>query len=215
MQSKLLRVLPEQELERVGDTRTRKVNLRLIAATNRDLKREVEAGRFRQDLYYRLSVFPIEVPPLRERTEDIAPLALHFVQQTARRMNRPQPRITQATMARLAAHDWPGNVRELQNAIERAVILSQGGPLQFDLPEARASYSPKTAGRAAAQLLTRDELKRQERESIVAALAQAGGRIFGAGGAAELLGMKPTTLASRIKALRIERKCQAGQQGLR
>jgi transcriptional regulator with GAF, ATPase, and Fis domain len=197
-------------LERVGDTRTRKVNVRLIAATNRDLKREAEAGRFRQDLYYRLSVFPIEVPPLRERTEDIAPLALHFVQQTARRMNRPQPRITQATMTRLAAHDWPGNVRELQNAIERAVILSQGGPLQFELPETAARNAATVARPAAAQMLTRDELKRQERESIIAALAQAGGRMFGAGGAAELLGMKPTTLASRIKALRIERKPRAG-----
>ena len=210
MQAKLLRVLQEQELERVGDTRTRKVNVRLIAATNRDLKREVEAGRFRPDLYYRLSVFPIEVPPLRERTEDIAPLALHFVQQTARRMNRPQPRITQAMMTRLAAHDWLGNVRELQNAIERAVILSQGGPLQFDLPEAGARNTSTVARPAAAQMLTRDELKRQERESIIAALAQAGGRMFGAGGAAELLGMKPTTLASRIKALRIERRPQSG-----
>ena len=210
MQAKLLRVLQEQELERVGDTRTRKVNVRLIAATNRDLKREVEAGRFRQDLFYRLSVFPIEVPPLRERTDDITPLALHFVQQTARRMNRPQPRITQAVLARLSTHDWPGNVRELQNAIERAVILSQGGPLQFDLPEVRAGHAPSISRPAAAQMLTRDALKRQERESIIAALEQSGGRMFGAGGAAELLGMKPTTLASRIKALRIERRAQAG-----
>ena len=123
MQAKLLRVLQEQEIERVGDTRTRKVNVRIIAATNRDLKKEVEAGRFRQDLFYRLSVFPIEIPPLRERRDDIVPLATHFVKQTARRMNRPAPRVTQATLTQLTAHDWAGNVRELQNAVERAVIL--------------------------------------------------------------------------------------------
>jgi transcriptional regulator with GAF, ATPase, and Fis domain len=127
MQAKLLRVLQEQEVERVGDTRTRKLDVRFVAATNRDLLKEVEAGRFRQDLFYRLSVFPIEIPPLRERPEDIAPLALHFIKQSARRMNRPVPRVTRATMNQLLAHDWPGNVRELQNAVERAVILSQGG----------------------------------------------------------------------------------------
>ncbi len=124
MQAKLLRVLREKEIERVGDTRTRKVNVRIIAATNRDLKKEVEAGRFRQDLFYRLSVFPIEIPPLRERRDDIVPLATHFVKQTARRMNRPTPRVTQATLTQLTAHDWAGNVRELQNAVERAVVLS-------------------------------------------------------------------------------------------
>ena len=132
MQAKLLRVLQEQELERVGDTRSRKINVRIVAATNRDLKQEVDAGRFRQDLYYRLSVFPIELPPLRERRDDIPPLAAHFVKQTARRMNHPAPRVTQATMSQLTSHEWPGNVRELQNAIERAVILAQGGSLQFD-----------------------------------------------------------------------------------
>jgi transcriptional regulator with GAF, ATPase, and Fis domain len=211
MQAKLLRVLQEQEIERVGDTRVRKVNVRIIAATNRDLKKEVEAGRFRQDLFYRLSVFPIEIPPLRERRDDIAPLAAHFVKQAARRMNRPAPRVTQATLTQLTAHDWAGNVRELQNAVERAVILSQGGPLQFELAEARSVDSIKKdkvvqVVQPSAGLLTRDELKRQERESIAAALKQAGGRVFGANGAAELLGMKPTTLASRIKALGIRKR---------
>ncbi len=144
MQTRLLRVLQEKEIERVGATRPRQVNVRVIAATNRDLKKEVEAGRFRQDLFYRLSVFPIEIPPLRERSEDIAPLAMHFVRHAARRMNRPTPRVTQAALGQLTAHDWPGNVRELQNAVERAVILSQGGPLRFDLaPSARAQ--PDTA----------------------------------------------------------------------
>ena len=206
MQAKLLRVLQEQEIERLGDTRTRKINVRIIAATNRDLKKEVEAGRFRQDLFYRLSVFPIEIPPLRERRDDIAPLAAHFVKHAARRMNRPEPRVTQATMTQLTAHDWAGNVRELQNAVERAVILSQGGPLRFELPEAKTAETTKPHKLVTpSAMLTRDELKRHERESIVAALKQSGGKIFGADGAAELLGMKPTTLASRIKALKIPR----------
>jgi len=191
----------------VGDTRTRTVNVRIIAATNRDLKKEAEAGRFRQDLFYRLSVFPIEIPPLRERRDDIAPLAAHFVQHTAQRMNRPAPRVTQATLSQLTAHDWPGNVRELQNAVERAVILSQGGPLRFELPDAKAAESAKPhKAPAPSAMLTRDELKRHERESIIAALKQSGGKILGEGGAAELLGMKPTTLASRIKALGLNRK---------
>jgi formate hydrogenlyase transcriptional activator len=207
MQTKLLRVLQEQEIERVGDTRTRKVNVRIIAASNRDLRSEVEAGRFRQDLFYRLSVFPIEIPPLRERRDDILPLAAHFAKQSARRMNRPTPQVTQATMNQLTAHDWPGNVRELQNAVERAVILSQKGPLRFELPGNNASRasSARSDMVPAASLLTREELKRQERASIVAALKQTGGKIFGTDGAAELLKMKPTTLASRIKALGIQR----------
>lgn len=207
MQSKLLRVLQEQEIERVGDTRTRKVNVRVIAATNRDLKKEVEAGRFRQDLFYRLVVFPVEIPPLRERREDIAQLAAHFVRVTAKKMNRPPPRFTKTHAAELTAHDWPGNIRELQNAAERAVILAQNGPLRFELGAAppMASVSTKVPPTEPAKLLTRDQLKLHERESIIAALKQCGGKVFGADGAAELLGMKPTTLASRIKALGIKR----------
>jgi len=206
MQAKLLRVLQEQELERVGDARTRKVDVRVIAATHRDLRRDVEAGRFRQDLFYRLSVFPIEVPPLRERRQDIAALAVHFARQFAERMNRPTPRITEAALGELLAHDWPGNVRELQNAVERAVILSRGGPLRFELPEPKGSGSPRPAPEAGHPLLTRRELKRQERDSITAALRRTGGKIFGHDGAAELLGMKPTTLTSRIAALGLSRK---------
>jgi transcriptional regulator with GAF, ATPase, and Fis domain len=203
MQAKLLRVLQEQEIERVGDTRVRKVNVRIVAATNRDLKEEVAAGRFRQDLFYRLSVFPLEVPPLRERSEDIAPLAAHFVRVAATRMNRPVPRFTRTHAGQLAAHDWPGNIRELQNTVERAVILAQNGPLQFELPPSALprSASPSPTARETAGILTREEWKRQERESISAALKQSGGKVFGPGGAAELLNMKPTTLASRIKAL--------------
>lgn len=203
MQAKLLRVLQEQEIERVGDTRVRKINVRIVAATNRDLKKEVSAGRFRQDLFYRLGVFPIEVPPLRERTEDIAPLAAHFVRVAAKRMNRPVPRFTKAHAGQLAAHDWPGNIRELQNAVERAVILAQNGPLQFELPHSVVSraVSTKPPDDETTSILTREDWKRKERESIAAALKQSGGKVFGRGGAAELLNMKPTTLASRIKAL--------------
>jgi transcriptional regulator with GAF, ATPase, and Fis domain len=207
MQAKLLRVLQEGEFERVGETRTRAVNVRIVAATNRDLKREVEAGRFRQDLYYRLSVFPVHIPPLRERREDIPKLALHFIAQSARRMNRRVPRITQAVLSQLATHDWPGNVRELQNVVERAVILSQGGPLRIPLQSspARESSIPSPPLSSAARLATREDLKRQERENITQALRQTKGRIFGSDGAAALLGMKPTTLASRIKALGIKK----------
>jgi formate hydrogenlyase transcriptional activator len=211
MQAKLLRVLQEQELERIGDTCTRKVNVRVIAATNSDLKKEVDAGRFRQDLFYRLSVFPIEIPPLRERREDIPLLATHFMKQSARRMNRPTPRVTPATMSQLTAYDWPGNVRELQNAVERAVILSQRDLLRFELAGSKAVDTPRafTGTLSKPGVLTRDELKRQERESIATALKQTGGKVFGPGGAAELLGMKPTTLASRITALGLNRKAGA------
>lgn len=203
MQAKLLRVLQEREIERVGDTKTRKVNVRIIAATNRDLKKEADAGRFREDLFYRLSVFPIALPPLRERREDIPLLASHFARTSARQMGRPTPRIPHAVMAKLTAHDWPGNIRELQNAVERAVILSRDGLLEFDLPAPKPVDPVRAAGQTPVVigLLTRDELKHQERENIARALREADGKIFGPGGAAERLGMKPTTLASRIKAL--------------
>ena len=208
MQAKLLRVLQEQELERVGDTRTRKVDVRIIAASNRDLKKEVDEGRFRQDLFYRLSVFPVEVPPLRERREDVAPLVAHFVRRSARRMNRPEPQIGKAALDRLVSYPWPGNVRELQNAVERAIISWWEGPLTFDLPSSPARQNteqqPKSAADAA--LLTRDELKRQERETIINALKQTNGKVSGPGGAAELLAMKASTLASRISALSITRR---------
>lgn len=210
MQTKLLRVLQEQEFERVGDTRTRKVDVRVIAATNRDLKREVDAGRFRQDLFYRLSVFPIDIPPLRDRLEDIPPLAQHFVKQSARRLNRPAPRLTQAAIKELTTHVWPGNVRELQNAVERAVILSQGGALRFNLESSGLVRPdkplPASPAAPSPRLLTREDLKQLERESIGLALEQADGRIFGPNGAAELLGMKPTTLTSRIAALGLKQK---------
>lgn len=209
MQAKLLRMLQEQELERVGDTRTHKVNVRVIAASNRDLKKEVDEGGFRQDLFYRLSVFPIEVPPLRERRADIAPLAAHFVRQSARRMNRPEPQLTKTALDQLATYHWPGNVRELQNTIERAIILWQEGPLSFDLPASPIGQNngrPHKPFAADAALPTRDDLKRQERETIINALKQTNGKVSGPNGAAEMLGMKPSTLASRISSLSINRR---------
>jgi transcriptional regulator with GAF, ATPase, and Fis domain len=208
MQAKLLRVAQEQELERVGDTRTRKVNVRVIAASNRNLKKEVDEGRFRQDLFYRLSVFPIEVPPLRERREDIAPLVANFIRQSTRRMNRPEPPLSKAALDRLGSYDWPGNVRELQNTVERAIILWREGPLTFELPASPARLNTEQQSKPAtdAALLTRDELKRQERETIINALKQTNGKVSGPRGAAELLAMKPSTLASRISVLGTTRR---------
>ena len=134
IQNKLLRVLQEKRYERVGDDRTRRADVRIVAATNRDLKKAVAAGRFREDLFYRLNVFPIQVPPLRERMDDIPLLAKHFVELSAKELKCAKPRLTRAAVAQLQSYDWPGNVRELRNVIERAVILARGGALEFDLP---------------------------------------------------------------------------------
>ncbi len=210
MQSKLLRVLQEQEIERVGEIRTRKVNVRVIAATNRDLKEEVNEKRFREDLFYRLSVFPLKIPPLRERREDIPVLATYFLRKAAKKMNRPLPRLSRANSSQLIPHSWPGNVRELQNVVERAVILAHDGELRFDLRPSASSQSPSPLRgdvpvARCSELATRDDWKRQERESIMRALQQAGGKVSGRGGAAELLGMRPTTLSSRLKAMGITR----------
>jgi transcriptional regulator with GAF, ATPase, and Fis domain len=204
LQAKLLRVLQEGELERVGEERTRKVNVRIVAATNRDLRAESEAGRFRQDLYYRLSVFPVELPPLRKRPEDIPLLTEHFLTSSARRLVRPKPRLTLANVQQLQRYDWPGNVRELQHVIERAVITADGARLTIELPagSAEPSDTAKVSVPAAAdQVFTDAEMRRMEADNIRKALRKAGGKVSGVGGAAELLGMKPTTLASRIKAL--------------
>ncbi len=210
MQSKLLRVLQEQEIERVGEIRTRKVNVRVIAASNRNLMHEVEEKRFREDLFYRLSVVPLEIPPLRERREDIPVLATYFLHKTAKKMNRPLPRLSRANMNQLSAHTWPGNVRELQNAVERAVVLEHDGELRFDLraPESSVPVQPKREEHITtrSEVATRDDWKRQERESIMRALQQAGGKVSGPQGAAELLGMRPTTLSSRLKAMGITRQ---------
>jgi transcriptional regulator with GAF, ATPase, and Fis domain len=211
LQSKLLRVLQEKQYERVGEETTRTINVRILAASNRDLKAEVAAGRFRQDLYYRLNVFAIEVPPLRQHKDDIPLLAAHFLAQTARRLKVPLPKLTQAHLTQLHNYDWPGNVREMQNLIERALILAQRGPLRFDLTavvdEALLPVpgpGVDTAG-SEAQIFTDPELRLREQANIVAALAKSCGRIHGPGGAAELLRINPSTLVSRIRKLGLKK----------
>ncbi len=203
LQAKLLRVLQEGELERVGEERTRRVNVRLVAATNRNLRDEAEAGRFRQDLFYRLSVFPIEIPALRKRKDDIPLLAEHFLDVSTRKIGRPKPALTLAAVQRLQQYDWPGNVRELQHVIERAVITSTKGRLNIELP-APAKVAHLTDTAAANPVVRTDaQIRELEADNIRVALNAANGKISGPGGAAELLGLKPTTLASRIKALGI------------
>ena len=206
LQGKLLRVLQEGHFERVGEERTREVNVRLIAATNRELKQEVRRRRFREDLYFRLNVFPLELAPLRERLDDVPLLATHFLGTIGRRLNLPNLRLTQGDIQSLSRYEWPGNVRELENVIERAAILSRGGRLRFDLSGWRdAPASPVLALSAGAEtgleVLTEAQRRDRDRANISAALQATQGKVFGPGGAAELLGMKPTTLASRIKAL--------------
>ncbi len=210
MQSKLLRVLQEGEFERVGEEKTRRVDVRIVAATNRDLKREVEVGQFREDLYYRLNVFPIELAPLRQRSEDIQRLAEHFLRQAARTLKRPCPVFTEADLQQLQNYGWPGNIRELQNVIERAVILAQDNQLQFDLPGATSTQIAEAADgeRSASpdgEIIRESDRKQQDREAIIAALEKSSGKVGGRGGAAEILGIKTTTLHSRIKALGIKK----------
>ena len=207
LQPKLLRVLQEGEYERVGEDITRKVDVRVIAATNRNLAEEVRAHRFRQDLFYRLSVFPLELPPLRARKDDIPLLAMRTIEEVSRRLGMTAPPLTQAEAARLQQYDWPGNIRELQNVIERAVILSKGVRLRLDLaladtPVAAAVTSPPD-GDGQEVILTDREFRERERANLVNALKRAGGHIYGQGGAAELLGVNPTTLASRLRALKV------------
>jgi transcriptional regulator with GAF, ATPase, and Fis domain len=204
IQNKLLRVLQEKRYERVGDDRTRRANVRVVAATNRNLKKEAAGGRFREDLFYRLNVFPIQVPPLRERTDDIPLLAKHFVELSAKDLKCAKPRLTRAAVARLQSYDWPGNIRELRNVIERAIILARGGVLDFDLPVTGQSApvarpSASTGSGAQPKFLTEAELQRRERDNLVQVLEVANWKISGPDGAAELLGVKPTTLLSRIE----------------
>jgi transcriptional regulator with GAF, ATPase, and Fis domain len=201
-QSKLLRVLQEGEFERVGEDSTRQVSVRVIAATNRNLEQEVEAGRFRRDLYFRLSVFPLKVPPLRDRLEDIPILAASFLAQAAKRMHCPIPVLTRNNVEDLTRYPWPGNIRELQNVVERALILAGRGTLRFSLHE---SADPVSAG-LKPTVSTRAQLLELERTSIIEALQRSCGKIYGPGGAAEILGMRPTTLTSKIAALQIKRR---------
>jgi transcriptional regulator with GAF, ATPase, and Fis domain len=208
LQAKLLRVLQEKRYERVGEDRTRRADVRIVGATNRDLKREAAAGRFREDLYYRLSVFPIQVAPLRDRKEDIPPLAKHFIDLSVRELRIPKPRLTRAGIARLQSYDWPGNIRELRNVIDRSVILARGGAMDFDLPGAETEHRPgpqASPGGENPGFLTESEMLGRERDNLLAVLGRSGWKIKGENGAAELLGVKPTTLISRIKKLGLKR----------
>ncbi|MCZ6499444.1 MAG: sigma 54-interacting transcriptional regulator [Gammaproteobacteria bacterium] len=206
-QGKLLRALQEGEFERVGDDKTVSVDVRVVAATNRDLMDEIKAGRFREDLFYRLSVFPVEVPPLRDRLNDVAPLAFRFLEQICRELGREPLRMTQKQLSALKQHDWPGNIRELKNVIERAVISSTGGRLRLDLamPNVSAETSMSTEQSAAElpEFMTIAEFKDLEKANIAAALRHADWKIWGPDGAAELLGMKPSTLTYQMKAFDI------------
>jgi len=204
LQSKLLRALQERQYERLGDDRTKKVDVRIVAATNRDLKAEVAAGRFREDLYYRLNVFPLEVAPLRERMEDIPLLAKHFLNIVVKEMNCPKARLTPAAVSTLQNYDWPGNIRELRNVIERATILARGGIMEFRLPitlnSVPALLRPTFQNsNVEPEFLTESELVRRERDNLLVVLEKTNWRIKGADGAAELMGVKATTLLARIK----------------
>jgi PAS domain S-box-containing protein len=210
LQGKLLRVLQEKEFERVGEDVTRRVDVRVIAATNKDLSKEVEAGRFREDLYYRLSVFPINVPPLRKRGDDVIQLAVHFLSTICREFGRPVPQLTKAQADALLNYSWPGNVRELKNVIERAVILSQDEHLRLDLSFQTRSNEAEEPEDSAVKypergFLTEAEMKERQKQNILNALQYVDWRISGKNGAAALLGLRPSTLTDRMRAFNIKR----------
>lgn len=206
-QGKLLRALQEGEFERVGEDKTSKVDVRVVAATNRNLMEEIRAGRFREDLYYRLSVFPVEVPPLRERIDDVTLLAIHFLKQICRELGREPPRITQQQVSVLKQQKWPGNIRELKNVIERAVISSTGERLRLDLAvsndPSEARLPTDSSVTCSSEFVTLAEFKQLEKANITAALRHVDWKVWGPGGAADLLGIKPSTLAYQIKMLGI------------
>jgi len=198
LQPKLLRALQEREFERLGSTKTLRVDVRLIAATHRDLAAMMAEGQFREDLFYRLSVFPLEIPPLRERREDIPLLAHYFVSRLARRMRKQIRSVPKDAMDALVSCDWPGNIRELQNFLERSVILTQGPELKVPISELRRSRMPGKAEKISS-------FHDAEREAIIKALRLSGGRVAGPGGAAESLGLKRTTLQNKMRRLNIRR----------
>lgn len=195
-QVKLLRVLQEREIERVGSATTVHIDVRIIAATNRNLEKEVAEGRFRLDLYYRLNVFPVELPPLRERKEDIESLANHFLQKFAKDMQRPAPGISAAALLSLQQYEWPGNIRQLEHVIERQLILTTGNEItHFDIPD-----NLKTTATPVDSFTSLEEM---ERAHILKALQISGGKVSGSGGAADLLSIPAQTLYSKMKKLRI------------
>lgn len=210
LQAKLLRVLQDNEFEKVGDATTQKVDVRVIAATNRDLQKLVQESKFREDLYFRLNVFPIHSIALRERRDDIPLLISHVLKKTCQRFNKPELRISVAQMQRLQSYHWPGNIRELENLIERQVILSSGEKLTLeDLPLGNSGHSPTPrtpSENTPTETLTESDCETIRYQAIVGALQRARGKLYGTDGAAHLLGIKPTTLASRMKKLGIDRR---------
>ncbi len=203
LQAKLLRVLQEGEFERVGGSQTLRVDARVIAATNRDLEQASQSGEFREDLFYRLNVFPITCPPLRERKEDIPILVTHFIQKYGTKLGKKIETIPQKVTERLLAYDWPGNVRELENTVERALIISGGKQLELGDWLPRTGVSSKAPELATPELATMEEL---ERKHIIAVLEMTGWRVRGEKGAAKILGLNPTTLEARMKKLGIKRQ---------
>jgi transcriptional regulator with GAF, ATPase, and Fis domain len=197
-QSKLLRVIQERELERLGGKQTIRIDVRLVAATNRNLEEEVKAGRFRADLYFRLNVFPIHLPPLRERTEDIEPLTHFFVEKYSRNTGRKIRKVAPRVIQQLRSYTWPGNVRELEHLIERSILLTTDGELQ----EVYIPKQPETDTPSAAHLANRS-LEAVERDHIIEVLKRCAGKISGAGGAAEILDLPGNTLHSKMKKLGI------------
>uniref|UniRef100_UPI003B3BCE63 sigma 54-interacting transcriptional regulator n=1 Tax=Siphonobacter sp. TaxID=1869184 RepID=UPI003B3BCE63 len=202
LQAKLLRAIQEREIERLGGKGPIKIDTRIIAATNRNLQQEVADGRFRSDLYYRLAVFPIVVPPLRERPEDIRPLAMHFLRRLSKKLGKPLTSIANTSLQQLLTYDWPGNIRELEHVLERAAILSPTATLELAEPLRTSPLSgvPVFSSPSAEQV---QPIEKTMRAAILAALAKSGNRIRGNGGAAELLNLKPTTLEARMKKLNI------------
>jgi transcriptional regulator with GAF, ATPase, and Fis domain len=194
---KLLRALQEGEIERLGGTKTIKIDVRIIAATNRNLKQEIEKGTFREDLWYRLNVFPITVPPLRQRKDDIPPLTEYFAAKSVRKFGKKVDSVSAAAMRTLQEHSWPGNVRELENVIERAVIHCQGNVLHL-------AETFEKAPEAAAQ--STKSLEEIERDYIIRILESTGGRIEGPSGAARILGLNPSTLRTRLVKLGIQKQ---------
>ncbi|MCX2980749.1 PAS domain-containing protein [Halieaceae bacterium IMCC14734] len=205
LQGKLLRVLQEQQFERVGESATRHVDVRIVAATNKDLRQLVDAGKFREDLYFRLNVFPITSVPLRERREDIPLLAQLFLQKAATRAHKPDLKISLSEIEKLGSYHWPGNIRELENVIERQVILAQGDAIRMDDSLISSDQiGARTSLQPLGELESEPQNKQRQRRNILMALEKSQGKVFGKEGAAELLGIKPTTLASRIKKLHID-----------
>lgn len=203
LQGKLLRVLQEQQFERVGESRTRNVDVRIIAATNRDLKQEVISKRFREDLYFRLNVFPIFSAPLRERVDDIPLLTHHFLSKANQRAKGATLKIPLTEIEKLKAYRWPGNIRELENVVERQVILAKGGIVRFDHLHTDANLAEPIA-QSTTQVLSVEQTKNMDRRNLICALEKTKGKVFGDDGAAALLGMKPTTLSSRLKRYNID-----------